>query len=223
MCTIVFDTETTGLPTTKIINPDTLHLFPHIVQFSFVKFDNDKNDITESFDFIVKVDDNVNIPEESTKIHGITSEMSMTKGLELKYVIKEFFNHFHTDDLIVGHNISFDLNILHVEMLRLIYSDKLSEEELIDFKYKLHLLTTYKNIYCTMKESIKRCNISVLNKYGRTELKWPKLYELHQVLFDNSTPKNLHNSYNDILITLRCFMKLKYDNDLILKSLFHDS
>ena len=33
---IVFDTETTGLPKTKIINELSLPLWPHIVQFSYI-------------------------------------------------------------------------------------------------------------------------------------------------------------------------------------------
>ena len=55
MRVLVFDTETTGLPETKILNPDTLNLWPHIVQFSFVIYDTSVNDIVESSDSIVKV------------------------------------------------------------------------------------------------------------------------------------------------------------------------
>ena len=42
--------------------------------------------------------------------------------------------------------------------------------------------------------------------------KFPRLNELHQKLFD-TTPNNLHNSLNDILVTLRCYamMTLKHD------------
>jgi len=35
----VFDTETTGLPKTKIINDLSLHLWPHIVQFRDIIYD----------------------------------------------------------------------------------------------------------------------------------------------------------------------------------------
>ena len=50
--------------------------------------------------------------------------------------------------------------------------------------------------------------------FNTINLKYPKLIELHEKLFDKS-PNNLHNSFNDILVTLRCFMKLKYNLDLI--------
>jgi hypothetical protein len=52
------------------------------------------------------------------------------------------------------------------------------------------------------------------DKYGKSYLKYPKLIELHEKLF-NVTPNNLHNSLNDILVTLRCYMKLKFNVDLM--------
>jgi DNA polymerase III epsilon subunit-like protein len=79
MNVLVFDTETTGLPKSKIINPDTLHLWPHIVQLSFVIYDICTNTIVEAKDYIIKVDKSVIIDEESTKIHGITNEISQVK------------------------------------------------------------------------------------------------------------------------------------------------
>lgn len=216
MSVIVFDTETTGLPKTKLMNKDTLHLWPHIVQFSFIHYDSDKNIINTSYDSIVKVDETVIISEESTKIHGITKEMTIEKGEEILVVLNEFFQYLERGDLLVGHNILFDLNMLNVELLRFIYHSKEStEEQLEDLKHKLELLINYKNIYCTMKRSVELCNMKKISKYGKESLKWPKLIELHQKLFE-ATPKNLHNSYNDILVTLRCFAKIKYDNDLML-------
>jgi glycosyltransferase involved in cell wall biosynthesis len=40
--------------------------------------------------------------------------------------------------------------------------------------------------------------------------KFPKLVELYQKIF-GVTPKNLHNSLNDVIVCLRCFIKLKYE------------
>ena len=42
---LVFDTETTGLPKTKYISPDTLNQWPYIVQFSYIIYDTTLNDI----------------------------------------------------------------------------------------------------------------------------------------------------------------------------------
>jgi hypothetical protein len=80
MRVLVFDTETTGLPQSKIISPDTLKLWPHIVQFSYVIYDTDVNDMVVSSDNIVKVGKDVVISEGSIELHGITSEISQSKG-----------------------------------------------------------------------------------------------------------------------------------------------
>jgi DNA polymerase III epsilon subunit-like protein len=211
---LVFDTETTGLPNTKIINPDTLHLWPHIVQFSFVIYDDIVNDIVESKDYIIKVDDSVNISEESTNIHGITNELSKTNGIEIQHVLNVFFTHLKNVDILVGHNVTFDINMVKIELLRIIYlNNRISHKDRVHVKHSLHYLTNFNNICCTLKDSIEFCDIKAFDRYGKTYTKWPKLVELHQKLFE-TVPNNLHNSFNDILVTLRCFMKLKYEVDL---------
>jgi DNA polymerase III epsilon subunit-like protein len=209
MRVLVFDTETTGLPKSKNISPDSLHLWPHIVQFSYVIYDTEVNDIVETSDSIVKINDDVFIPEEVIKIHGITNEISKNNGINIIFVLHNFFGHLKTVDLLVGHNLSFDINMVKVELNRLIVENGTS----IIHRWNLDLLTNFENIYCTMKESIELCNIQLVNRFGKPYFKFPKLLELHTKLFE-TTPYNLHNSFNDILVTLRCFMKLKYNIDL---------
>jgi len=217
MRVLVFDTETTGLPETKILNPDTLNLWPHIVQFSFVIYDTSVNNIVESSDSIVKVAEGLVIPEESIKFHGITNKISKRKGVEIQMILNEFFYYLRNVDILVGHNVSFDINMVKVEILRLIYSNNTNviETDKMGYKYDLHFLTNFKNICCTcsLKQSIELCNITAIDRRGKSYIKYPKLVELHEKLFE-SVPNNLHNSFNDILVTLRCFMKLKHDIDL---------
>ena len=213
MRVLVFDTETTGLPKSKFINPDMLSLWPHIVQFSYVIYDTDVSDITDTYDKIVKLPSNISITEEVAKIHGITNEISNEKGIEINDVLNEFFQQLQTIDLLVGHNISFDINMIMVELLRGIYEcSTISKKLLKTYKKNLYLLTNF-NIYCTLKESITICNIKAVDRYGKEYIKFPKLLELHKVLF-TSEPNNLHNSFNDILVTLRCFIKLKFNSDI---------
>jgi DNA polymerase-3 subunit epsilon len=214
MHVLVFDTETTGLPKSKIINPDTLHLWPHIVQLSFVIYDTDLNDIVEAKDYIINVESKVIIPEESIKFHKITNEISHSKGVTIEEVLNVFFYYLRNVDKVVGHNVSFDINMVKIELLRIIYLNKIiSSKEQTETKHNLHFLTNYKNISCTLQDSIDLCNIKVIDKYGKHYAKWPKLSELHHKLFD-SVPNNLHNSFNDILVTLRCFVKMEHNTDL---------
>lgn len=210
---LVFDTETTGLPQTKYINPFALHHWPHIVQFSYVIYDSSLNDIVESKDYIIKLPESILISEESTKIHGITNENSHKKGFPINEVLNEFFYYLRGVDKLIGHNIEFDLNMVKVELLRMINDPLLTSEQMKLYKYDLHFLTNYKNISCTLKDSVEFCNIQLIDKKGKPYLKYPKLVELHEKLF-NKSPSNLHNSFIDILVTLRCFMKLKHNIDL---------
>jgi DNA polymerase III epsilon subunit-like protein len=211
---LVFDTETTGLPQTKFINPFTLHQWPHIVQFSYIIYDASLNDIVESKDYVIKLPESISISEESSKINGITNKISSENGVCLNEVLNEFFYYLRNVDKLIGHNIGFDINMIKVELLRIINNKLFTTEQIKIYKYDLHFLLNYTNIVCTLKDSIEFCNIKLINKYGKPYLKYPKLIELHDKLFDK-TPSNLHNSFNDILVTLRCFMKLKHNIDLI--------
>jgi len=213
MKVLIFDTETTGLPKTKIISQETLEKWPHILQFSFIMFDTDKSSI-KSKDFIIKLPDNIEISQESTNIHGITTEISNEKGVDITISINSFFEYLEEAELLVGHNISFDINMIYIELLRIIYNKEYSQKDIFDFKTNLHKITNYKNIYCTMQETIDLCSIKKVNKKGEEFNKFPKLTELHEKLFD-TIPKNLHNSFVDILVTLRCFMQLKWEIDLL--------
>lgn len=211
---VVFDTETTGLPKSKIISPDTLNQWPHIVQFSFVIYDTELNDIVVAIDNIVKLTDTgIVISEDSIKLHGITHEISQTKGVKLSKLLHMFCTYLKNVDVLVGHNVSFDINLVKIEILRLIYSSHISDDKIIKYKNNLHVLTNFTNVYCTMQNAIELCGIKLTDKFGKEYNKFPKLLELHQKLF-NSVPNNLHNSFNDILITLRCYVKMNYGVDL---------
>jgi len=214
MRVLVFDTETTGLPQSKIISPDTLHLWPHIVQFSYIIYDTEANEIVMTMDDVIKVEDNVTISQESINLHGITKGISQEKGVKLSKILHIFCNYLTTTDVLVGHNVTFDIQMVKVELLRVIYSNMTPEDKIKKYKNNLSKLSNFTNIYCTMQNTIELCSIKKTDKYGKEYNKYPKLSELHQTLFHTS-PNHLHNSFNDILVTLRCFMKLKYEVDLL--------
>lgn len=214
---LVFDTETTGLPFTKIIKKDTLDLWPHIVQFSFSIFDDALNKIVIQVDHIVKLPDTIHIPQEATTIHGITNEISRDKGIPIADILWEFFYYIRQPDTkVIGHNVQFDVNMVHVELLRLLFINASVHVKLINlFTTNLEYLIANKDAFvCTMKRTIKLCNITTINRHGYPYVKYPKLIELHNTLF-HSKPDNLHNSAIDVLITLRCYMKLEHNVDLI--------
>jgi DNA polymerase III epsilon subunit-like protein len=163
-------------------------------------------------DSIIKVPDGFIITEENAKIHGITTEISLAKGVDLEPVLEEFFEDLKTADHIVGHNVSFDINMIKAELQRLIMNS--SDKNLQEY---LTTINTSTKFYCTMQETIELCDIEMKDKYGRPYKKFPKLVELYQKMF-GVTPKNLHNSLNDVIVCLRCFIKLKYEIDIVERS-----
>jgi DNA polymerase-3 subunit alpha len=213
MKVLVFDTETSGLPKSKIINHSTQHLWPFIVQFSYVIFDDTSKNIIKIQDKIIKVKTYNVISEESIKFHGITNEISDTKGVNLIDVLTEFLSDLNKIDLIVGHNIEFDISMIKVELLRIVNEYEKDETVKEKLKSQLELIINSDKVYCTMQKSIDMCKIERENSRGKY-FKFPSLTELHEKLF-NVKPQSLHNSLNDVLITLRCFIKMYDDNDIL--------
>lgn len=211
MRVIVFDTETTGLPKTRALTTGLLGLWPYIVQLSYLIYNVDENELVKIKDCIIKVPYNVEISEESVKLHGITNDISYSKGVNIEDAIEEFMEDLKNCDYIIGHNIEFDINMIKAELMRL--NTIITKNMNLYYDY-IEFLSTCKKYYCTMQETIDLCAIKQLNKQGKEFIKFPKLIELHQKLFGVS-PNGLHNSLNDILICLRCFYKLKFDKDIM--------
>jgi len=215
----VFDTETTGLPKSKIINDLSLSLWPHIVQFSYIIYDTALKKIVKTVDLVIKIPENINISDEVSDIHGITNFISQTS----QYTIEDALIHFSNDylnygiDLIIGHNLSFDINMLKVELMREISNQNNLYDKRM-FSQLLECLNDMKpdspELFCTMQKTIELCNLKAKSKYGKEYVKFPKLNELHMKLF-NSSPRNLHNSLNDVLICLRCYYMLEHKVDII--------
>jgi len=213
---LVFDTETTGLlPKFKLLNEDTLPLFPYSVQFSYIMYEDETNTILKMRDFIVRLPQDITISHESIKIHGITYEISRRDGVDIECVIDEFIQDYNAVDLLVAHNLNFDLTVLEADMLRVIKRNQLNANKIQSYKNFIASLNTSKKCYCTMQETIKLCDIKAYYKDGREYVKFPKLSELHDKLFQ-SVPNNLHNSMNDVIVCLRCFYKMIHNKDILL-------
>jgi len=208
---LVYDTETTGLPQSKYVKMSLVDLWPHVVQFSYIIYDSEKNKL-EKNDQIIKIPENVIMSEDNISLHGITNEMSSSSGVSINNVIEEFLNSIERVDLIIGHNLEFDLNMLKIEIMRII-KDTTNEEMKKKYQEKLIKLGNYDKYYCTMKTTVDLCKLPSPNKKYGDQYKYPKLDELHNHLF-GIKPLKLHNSLNDVIITFRCFYKLKYDQDI---------
>ena len=115
---IVFDTETTGLFNRKWNIEKDNDKFPYIVQLSWICYDNYNNKIMSIHDHIIKLKEGIKIPEESSKIHGITDAISKLRGEDIKTVILAFKRDLMSSDIVVGHNLNYDKVMISVELVR---------------------------------------------------------------------------------------------------------
>tara|TARA_B100000902_G_scaffold397056_1_gene459699 strand:+ start:402 stop:1061 length:660 start_codon:yes stop_codon:yes gene_type:complete len=199
---LVFDTETTGLPTER--NPSVMdtHKWPHIIQLSFIMYDTNELNIVSCKDHIIKLDPSVEISQESINIHGITRSQCMRKGIPLQDALHEFNEALQSADWVVGHNISFDKRMIMAESNRIKIRQYFTKGNGTGIKE-----------YCTMKNAVDLCKIEVVGRNGDTYYKYPKLAELHQYLFGNF-PNGTHDSMGDVLICLRCYGIMAQGHDI---------
>ncbi len=197
MSFIVLDTETTGLP--KFFNrtwKKTIYApyfllshykYSRIVQFSWISY-NDKNKFEWINDHIVKPTYDFEISQKVVNIHGISTEKAKKEGIDINIVLDMFYTSLKRVDIIVAHNIKFDLQIILSECFRIKRTDIIKEI------YK-------KKWICTVQFAMK-----ILN-YGRRI----RLGTLHKKLFKNDF-KNAHNSLADTIACANCYIKLKSMN-----------
>jgi DNA polymerase III epsilon subunit-like protein len=206
---MVFDVETTGLlPKKKCgsLEEFTIESYPYIIQLSFILYDIFESREVLSYDSYVKIPENIEIPQRVSELTGITKDICNKKGKPIIEVLSEFYEAYMLTEVIIAHNIEFDDKMIRVELQR-------NRKEILEISpycftifSKIYEKTKGLERYCTMKNGIDICAITVDSKIKR---KWPRLVELHQKLFDE-IPDGLHNSMVDVKACLRCYLKMRH-------------
>lgn len=192
---VVFDVETTGLPSNYEAKPEDLGAWPFVVQFSWAIFDN-KGHLIKLQTHIIKP--RIPIPTEVANIHKITTEIAAEKGIDPVKAFSEFIDDCRSVPTIIAHNVDFDVPILEAEFIRNGFGKQFVGKSKI----------------CTMKSSTQYCRIP---KYRGSGYKYPKLTELYGELFANDyrvAIPGTHNSEIDTLMTAKCFFELRKIIDL---------
>lgn len=96
---VVIDTETTGLDCE----------YCDLIEVSAVKVTDDKE--LEQFSSLIKPDDFEGLPSFITELTGITDEMLLSAP-SIKEVVPQFMD-FIGSDILIGHNVNFDINFLY--------------------------------------------------------------------------------------------------------------
>ena len=162
-----------------------LNNWPRMVQLAFLAYDKAGNRLAQE-DFIIRPDGYI-IPPDASAIHGISQARALAEGSALSDVLARFSQYLERAEVLIAHNMAFDEKIVGAEFLRQGLPDPIATRRRL----------------CTMLGSTDYCRLP--GKYGN---KWPKLTELHQVLFGEGFPE-AHNAAVDISATAKCFWELR--------------
>jgi DNA polymerase III epsilon subunit-like protein len=173
---LVFDTETTGFSSRN-----------RLVQLAWQLYKDEK--LVEEKCFIVKPY-KFTIPRQVVEIHGITTEMAMEKGLPLRTVLRHFIKALDLADYLIGHNVEYDIKVVHDELYRMRIPNTIMAKKKID----------------TMKVSTEVVKLPPAKDF--THYKYPKLKELYRFLFGKDF-QNAHNALADVKATAECFLELR--------------
>jgi DNA polymerase III epsilon subunit-like protein len=180
---MVFDVETTGLPPAKSVTDKNYVRYPRIVQIAWMVFDKEMGEIKER-SYIIR--QSRKIPAASISVHGITDDIADQKGVDISMVLEEFIEDVRRVDILVGHNVNFDKNVVISELMRANIND---------------FLMRSKETFCTMLNLTEYCAIE---KYDGS-YKWPSLKEAFESLYPLYLGDDLlHDALSDVRICAKC-------------------
>ncbi|MCT4645413.1 MAG: 3'-5' exonuclease, partial [Carboxylicivirga sp.] len=182
---LIFDTETTGLPKKWKAPLTDFDNWPRMVQLAWQVHDAEGNFLFAKNHVITP--DGFVVPEDVVSVHGISTEIAQEKGIPLKEALLDFMEDVKNVKFIIGHNVSFDINIVGCELLR----SEMDETDL-----------TSAPVIDTMTGSKEYCDLK-----RKGQLKNPTLTELHLKLFGVPFAE-AHNAAADVEATSRCFLEL---------------
>jgi DNA polymerase III epsilon subunit-like protein len=211
---MVFDVETTGLLNmNKPIDDSKLMEYPYVLQLSYLIYDLSNHYIVKTFNEYVRIPQHIIIPEESIAVHGITRDVINMKGKLMFSILQDFYQDFHSVNLVIAHNLSFDSTMISIEMKRNWFLLKYGFPYALSLFDPTYMINEHINTLCTMKATVDVCCVSFPTKpnYNNAitniRYKWPTLLELYFHLFKEN-PDNLHDAFMDCIVCLRCYLKL---------------
>jgi DNA polymerase III epsilon subunit-like protein len=183
---LFFDTETTGIPRNYKAPVSDLANWPRVIQLAFLLTDG-AGVLQAAQQFLIKPE-GFAIPADATRVHGITTEHALAKGVPLGAALGEFLACLKSAQTLVAHNMAYDENVLGAEFLRAKLANPLPKAKR----------------FCTMQAATNFCALP--GRYGN--FKWPSLSELHVKLFGKDF-KGAHGAQPDVQACATCFFALR--------------
>lgn len=188
---LFFDTETTGL--VKFGQP--LKSQPHMAQLGAALYDFDGTE-RGALSCIISPDGWV-MPEEVAKIHGLSQDVCLRAGLHLKRALALLTGFMQSAELLVAHNINFDLTVLQAALTRVGYS----EATLLAWTEMMARMESH----CTMDAATNVCRLPKARGQG---YKWPKLSEAYKFFFDEEL-LGAHDALVDVRACARIYFHMR--------------
>lgn len=187
---LFFDTETTGFYDQKL-PPDHAGQ-PHIVQLAAELCEDDGRPV---MGMSLIIDCPFPIPARASEVHGITNEIAGARGVDLEFAIDLFRHFYRLADLVVCHNVAFDVPVMASEITR--------------FLKRSTVLT--KPTFCTMESATPIVNLPPTERMlaaGFNKPKPPKLEECIRHFFDEAL-EGAHDAMIDVAACRRVYFHLK--------------
>lgn len=181
---LVVDSETNGLPRDWKARYTDVASWPRAIQIAWALYDA-AHEEQQSACYIIRPD-GFEIPPDVVRVHGITTERARAEGHPIADVLAELSVAAAKASIVVAHNASFDGSVMAAEYLRLGLEPPFVPETMT----------------CTMLGSVDFCRLP-----GRYGFKWPKLDELHRILFGMDF-SGAHDAGADVAACARCFFEL---------------
>jgi len=182
---IVCDTEGSGLFDYK--RPADAEGQPRLAELVLIFVDEDMN-IEREYQAYIKPDGWI-MPDDTAKIHGLTQDILMEKGIPVVEAIAVYNEAVAEGRVMVAHNSQHDAKQIRAELRRAGMPDQFESAPNI----------------CTMRALTDVCKIPPNG--GRGGYKWPKLSEA--AVFFHFDEFGDHSAMNDARVCLKLLRKLK--------------
>jgi DNA polymerase-3 subunit epsilon len=186
---LLLDCETTGLPNDWRAPSSDFSNWPRLVQLCWAVADATGKVLATDTSIVHPV--GFTIPDDSVKIHGITTERAASEGRDLAGVLADLTARYAECGQVVAHNARFDRKVLEAEYLRSQLPIPWADHK---DRWK-----------CSMFATVKMCGLRQPSGAG----KFPRIDELYKRLFRKVPASLEHDAGNHVGILVECWQELK--------------
>jgi DNA polymerase III epsilon subunit-like protein len=181
---LFFDCETTGKPKAYNASYEDVDNWPRVTQLAWILCD-EGGSVLNQFQTLIKPD-GWEVPKEDFFIqNNMSTERCQAEGRPILEILQMLMYDKLQSDFLVAHNLMFDHRVVWAEFIRAGITPRSGMTKI-----------------CTMMKSTSYCKLP-----GTRGFKWPKLEELHRVLF-NCDFDGAHDALADVIALKNCFFEL---------------